>query len=266
MEPRAATTGGGEAEARRRFLSRLLIAIPAFNEEEALRLLLPEIGRTFPGVPVVVVNDGSRDATAFVAGAGGVTVLDLPHNMGVGGAMQLAYEYAARRRFRAVLRLDSDGQHPPEEAAKLIDKHLETRADLVVGSRFGKTPGRVSSVARHVGGRALSWFMSMVCGTRVSDPTSGLWLVTGTLVNCFAREYPADYPEPEALALAHRLGYSYAEVPVMFKQRAAGKSSIGPAEAAQYAVKVGMSLLAGRTRAPDMRYAKGRRRRKGAAR
>lgn len=239
-----------------RFLSHLLIAIPAFNEEDALRKLLPKIKDVFPNIPIVVINDGSRDATAFVAGAGGVTLLDCPHNMGVGGAMQLAYEYALRHHFRAVLRLDSDGQHPPEEARKLIDKHLETHADLVVGSRFGETKKCVSTGVRYVGIYGLSWFMSLICRIHISDPTSGFWLVTGTLINYFAHEYPMDYPEPEALALSRRLGYSYAEVPVRFQSRIAGKSSIGTFDAIQYIVKVGMALLVDRVRSLNKRYMK----------
>lgn len=249
-------------DALRRFLSRLLIAVPAFNEEASLRKLLPRIKDVFPGVPVVVVNDGSRDATAFVAGAGDVTLLDSPHNMGVGGAMQLAYEYALRHRFRAVLRLDSDGQHPPEEARKLIDRHLETQADLVVGSRFGGTGDCVSTGLRYAGIRGLSWFMSLICRVRISDPTSGFWLVTGTLINYFAHEYPTDYPEPEALALSRRLGYSYAEAAVRFQPRIAGKSSIGTLDAVQYVAKVGMALLVDRVRSLNKRYVKSRRRRR----
>lgn len=243
-------------EARRRFLSHLLIAVPAYNEEASLRKLLPSIKEVFPNVPVVVINDGSHDATLFVAKAGGVTVLDGPHNMGVGGAMQLAYEYAARHHFRAVLRLDSDGQHPPEEGHKLIDKYLATHADLVIGSRFGATHRCVSTGVRYIGIYGLSWFMSAICRTRVSDPTSGFWLVTGSLINYFAHEYPMDYPEPEALALSRRLGYSYAETPVRFESRIAGKSSIGTFDAFQYVVKVGMALLVDRARSLNPRYVK----------
>ena len=245
-----------QTEIKRRFFSHLLIAIPAFNEEDSLRKLLPEIKAVFPNVPVVVINDGSHDATAFVAGAGRVTLLDCPHNMGVGGAMQLAYEYALRHHFRAVLRLDSDGQHPPKEALKLIETHLKTHADLVVGSRFGETEKCVSTGVRYVGIYGLSWFMSLICRIHISDPTSGFWLVTGTLINYFAHEYPMDYPEPEALALARRLGYSYAEVPVRFQSRIAGKSSIRTLDAVEYIVKVGMALVVDRVRSLNKRYVK----------
>lgn len=242
--------------ARKRFLSHLLIAIPAFNEEDSLRKLLPSIREVFPGVPVAVINDGSHDATVFVAQASEVIVLNSPHNMGVGGAMQLAYEYALRHHFRAVLRLDSDGQHPPSEAMKLIDCHLDTHADLVVGSRFGETKECVSSGARYLGIHGLAWFMSLICRTKVSDPTSGFWLVSGTLVNYFAHEYPMDYPEPEAISLSRRLGYSYAEVPVLFQPRIAGKSSIGAFDTVYYIVKVGMALLVDRVRSLNKRYMK----------
>lgn len=239
---------------RQAYLARLLVVLPAFNEERSLRLILPDLRKALPGVPVVVVNDGSSDKTAEAARELDATLLDLPHNMGVGGAMQTAFQYAVRTGRDAVLRLDADGQHPPSEALKLIDRHLETRADLVVGSRFGSTKDCVSTGFRYAGNHGLSLFLSRICRVKISDPTSGFWLVSGPLVEYFAHDFPTDYPEPEAIALMRRLGYSYAEVPVRFRSRLAGKSSIHPLDTVHFIVRVGLSLVVDRFRHLDVRY------------
>lgn len=239
---------------RQAYLARLLVVLPAFNEEKSLRLLLPDIRKALPGIAVAVVNDGSSDSTAEVAREFGATLIDLPHNMGVGGAMQAAFQYAVRTGRNAVLRLDADGQHPPSEAAKLIDKHLETHADLVVGSRFGTTDQCVSTGFRYAGNHGLSFFLSRICRTRISDPTSGFWLVSGPLVEYFAHDFPTDYPEPEAIALMRRLGFSFAEVPVRFRSRIAGESSIRPFDTIHFIVRVGLALVVDRFRHLDIRY------------
>lgn len=243
----------GELE---RMIAGMVVAVPAYNEEESLRELIPDIRHALPGAHLVIINDGSSDFTLRVAKAHGADVLDIPHNMGVGGAMQLAFQYAVRRGCRSVLRIDSDGQHPPREAVRLIEKYLETKADLVVGSRFGATSKCVSTGFRYVGIRCLSFFLSRICRVKMSDPTSGFWFVNGSLVDYFAHDFPTEYPEPEALALMRRLGYSYAEVPVRFRPRIAGVSSIGPFDAFYFIIKVGIALVVDRVRKLNRHYAK----------
>ena len=237
-------------------LKHLLVVVPAFNEDASLGSLLAEIQAALPHVRVLVVSDGSQDRTAAVARAAGAWVLDLPHNLGVGGAMQAGFQFAVRHGFGYVLRLDADGQHPPAEAAKLIARMAETGADLVVGSRFGATRECVSSRFRYVGIRALGLFLSLICRAWISDPTSGFWLVSRPLLDYFAACYPADYPEPEALALMRRQGYDFAEAPVLFRSRSAGQSSIGFVDALYYLVKVGLALVVDRVREVDARFAK----------
>lgn len=242
----------------KQFLAHLLVVVPAFNEEESLGGLLAEIKTALPAAPILVVNDGSQDRTADVARSAGASVLDLPHNLGVGGAVQAGFQYAIRNGFDYVLRLDGDGQHPPAEAAKLIARMAESGADLVVGSRFGATRECISSRFRYAGIRALALFLSLICRARIADPTSGFWLVSRPLLDYFARYYPTDYPEPEALALMRRQGYVFAEAPVVFRERRAGQSSIGFVDALYYMVKVGMALLVDRVREVNPRFAKGR--------
>lgn len=239
-------------------LKHLLVVVPALNEEASLGGLLAEIRSALPTVRVLVVSDGSKDRTAAVARSCGVSVLDLPHNLGVGGAMQAGFQYAISNGFGYVLRMDGDGQHPPGEAAKLIARMADTGTDLVVGSRFGATKECVSSRFRYAGIRTLALFLSFICRARVSDPTSGFWLVSRPLLDYFASYYPMDYPEPEALALLRRQGYAFAEIPVRFRERRAGQSSIGFVDALYYMVKVGLALLVDRVREVNPRFAKGR--------
>lgn len=239
--------------AYRDYLSHLLVVIPALNEEASLRTLAASMREALPGVPVLVVNDGSTDNTGLLARELGACVLDMPHNVGVGCAMQAGYQYAARHGYEAVLRIDSDGQHPPAEAPKLIRRHLETGADLVVGTRYGERGRHISTAFREAGSHFLARFLSVICRTQVTDPTSGFWLVSSPLLHAFAREFPTDYPEPEGIALLRRLGYSYAEAPVAFRERRHGRSSIGFIDAIYFIVKVGIALVVDRVRRIDRR-------------
>lgn len=251
------TAGSQKPKAQSRkpaaYPGRLLAVIPAFNEEASLRTLAMALEEFLPGTDVLVVNDGSRDGTGALARSFGFAVADLPHNTGVGCAMQAGFQYAVSRGYDAVLRLDADGQHPPAEAAKLFAKYRETGADLVVGSRYLDENGRVSSRLRSAASRFLAWFIGAICRTRVTDPTSGLWLVSSPLLDCFARDFPTDYPEPEAIAILHRLGYSFAEAAVSFRTRSHGRSSIGSLDAAYFMAKVVIALVADRVRRLDRR-------------
>lgn len=235
---------------------RMLVVLPAYNEEASLRQLAQALREALPGVDVLLVNDGSSDATSLLARSLGFTVIDMPHNVGVGCAMQAAFQYAVENGYASVLRMDSDGQHPPACAEALLRRRAETGADLVVGSRYLAEGGRPSSVWRGMGSSLLSWFLGKICRTRVTDPTSGFWLVSSPLLDYFAREFPTDYPEPEAIALLHRLGYSYAEAPASFRSRKHGRSSIDSLDAMYFMVKVGIALTADRVRRLDQRDAR----------
>jgi glycosyltransferase involved in cell wall biosynthesis len=235
-----------------------VVLIPAFNEEESLPPLLAEVRRELPALTIVVINDGSADQTAAVARAAGVHVLDLPFNLGVGGGTQVGFQFALHHGFQYALRLDADGQHPPSEAWKLMKAMMDSPSDLIVGSRFGVTKVNISTRFRYVGIKSLAMFLSMICRARISDPTSGFWLVNRRLLHLFARNYPSDYPEPEALALLRRLGYAFREQPVVFRARAIGQSSIGRWDTFYYALKVGLALSVDRVRPVDERLSANR--------
>ena len=237
---------------------KTVLIIPAYNEEAALGPLLDEVKAAVPDLDVVVISDGSMDCTCDVARAKGAGLLNLPCNLGVGGAVQAGLLYAYEKGYRQVVRIDADGQHPPAEIPKLMAAMAEGKADLIVGSRFLGERSYKSTRFRYLGIRALSLFLSLICRSRVTDPTSGFWMLNRELLGYFAHCYPVDYPEPEALALLRRQGYSFAEVAVKFRPRMAGHSSIRTWGTVYYAIKVGLALVVNRIRPIDERFTKAR--------
>lgn len=239
-------------------LSHSLIIIPAFNEEAALPSLLAELHEAAPGADIAVLNDCSQDHTAAVARKHGALVLDLPCNLGVGGAVQAGFQYAVQRGYRYVIRCDGDGQHPPSEIPKLVEAMAGGGVDLVVGSRFlDNHKGSYTSTAfRSIGIRGLAFLLTLICRARVTDPTSGFQMLNRPLLIMFARSYPLDYPEPESLALLRRQGYRFREVGTRFRPRTTGSSSIKSWGALYYMLKVGLALLVDRARTVNPRYSR----------
>lgn len=250
----------GGCKRDKRGMSRLLetsvLLIPAFNEEGSLPDLLAEVREACPGLPVVVINDASSDRTSEVAREGGAVVLDLPVNLGVAGAMQAGFRWAIARGYRHAIRCDSDGQHPPASIPDLARHMEETGVDLVIGSRALANDSFDNSLSRRVGIGYLSLFLSAICRHKVTDPTSGFQMYNHLLMYFFANEYPADYPEPESLALLRRQGYSFAEVGVPFRPRTAGESSLHGFRAMYFALKVSFALFIDRARGVNPAYAR----------
>ena len=230
-----------------------MVLIPAYNEEASLPGLLAEVGKRLPGAVVAVVDDGSVDDTAAVAQACGARVLRLPSNMGVGPAVQTGFRFALECGCDYLIRLDGDGQHPPAEAPKLIEEMIRDPVDLIVGTRYGKGSTYHGNGFRRVVLAGLALFVSGICRKRITDPTSGFWLVSRPLLKCFSLHYPSDYPEPEAIALLRRQGFSLREVPVAFKPRQAGISSIQTWDTLNFAAKVFLALFVDRLRSVDPR-------------
>ena len=235
------------------FLVRTVVAIPAYNEEKSLPGLLAEVRRHLPGATVAVVDDGSTDGTSEAARAAGAKVLRLPCNLGVGPAVQTGIRYALENGYDHLLRLDADGQHPPLEARKLVEEMIRRPTDLVVGTRYGEGSTYHGNWFRRSVLRGLAVFVSVICRKRITDPTSGFWLVSRPLLKCFAIHYPSDYPEAEAIALLRRQGFSLEEVPVAFRPRQAGESTIRAWGTVNFAAKVFLALFVDRLRAVDPR-------------
>ena len=235
------------------FLQRTMVLVPAYNEEASISRLLADVRRHLPGAAVVVVDDGSADRTAEMARAAGARVLRLPCNLGVGPAVQTGFRFAIEAGFDYLIRLDGDGQHPPAEALKLIAAMRAQPTDLVVGTRYGEGSTYRGNWFRRVVLKGLALFISVICRKWITDPTSGFWLVTRPLLQCFSLHYPSDYPEAEAIALLRRQGFSLEEVPVAFKPRQAGESSIRAWGTILFAAKVFLALFVDRLRAVDRR-------------
>jgi len=237
-------------------VSDTVLIIPAYNEEQSIGPLLQQIRNVVPELDVVVVSDGSTDRTGAVARDNGAVVLDLPCNLGVGGAVQTGFRYAYERGYRFAVRCDGDGQHPPDEIPRLLEAGRQSNEDLIIGSRFLGKKTYTSTWLRHCGIFCLGWIVSAICRKRVSDPTSGFQMLNRLLLCLFSASYPTDYPEPEALALMRRQGYDFKEIPVSFRERIAGRSSIRAWGTFYYVVKVFLALVVDRARPVDARYAR----------
>lgn len=224
---------------------RVLVIVPAYNEEKNLPGVLRALRERAPFADVCVVDDGSTDATAEVAARHGATVLQAPINLGIGGAMQTGYLWAHRHKYDAAIQIDGDGQHDPAYIREALQPLEEGKADVVIGSRFLSPEGGGfrSTAARRLGIRYLCWLLRLTNGVRVTDPTSGFRATGRRAISLYARSYPSDYPEPEAIAIAQRCGLRVAEVPVRMAAREHGESSINTARAVYYFVKVSLSIL-----------------------
>jgi glycosyltransferase involved in cell wall biosynthesis len=224
--------------------TRLVAVVPAWNEEEAIGRVVDEIRGFDPTVDIVVVDDASSDGTAAVAERHGATVLRLPFNVGIGGAVQTGIRYAREEGYDVAVRLDGDGQHDASEIGKLLAPLRSGDADLVIGSRFVDPGGTYRPpFARRMGIRVFARLVSVLGGQRVTDTTSGFVAVNRTGIELFAEQFPHDYPEVEATLVALRSGLRLAQVQVEMRERQTGTSSITFVRSLYYIVKVTLALL-----------------------
>jgi glycosyltransferase involved in cell wall biosynthesis len=234
-------------------MPRHLAIIPAYNEQGAIRATVEDVRDHAPDFDVLVIDDGSTDETAAIARAAGAQVLALPFNLGIGGAVQAGYKYALERGYDIAVQVDGDGQHDARHIHDLL-AYLRTNPEcgMVTGSRFLATDedlGYRSSLQRRTGIRIFGWVLSRLVGRRVTDPTSGFRMVRGRGIELFARDYPHDYPEVEAVLLLHFHQLTGAEVPVRMRPRTTGVSSINASRSVYYMVKVLLAIFVGMLRA-----------------
>jgi hypothetical protein len=222
---------------------KILIIVPAYNEEESLPGVIHDLRAQTPEADVLVVNDGSRDGTSRIARELGVKVLDLPFNLGIGGAVQAGFLYAHQNGYDAAVQFDGDGQHLAGEIKKLLEPLDAGRADLVIGSRFLSPGGYRAPVFRKLGIGIFSFVLSRILGMEVTDSTSGFRAANPRVIEFFARAYPDDYPEVEALVLLHKMNMRMEEVAVTMRGRTGGKSSITPMRSVYYMLKVLMAIF-----------------------
>lgn len=205
---------------------KLLVAIPALNEESSISEVIAEIKKSLPEATSLVIDDGSRDNTALNAKKSGANVISLPFNVGVGGALRVAFKYALENDFTHVLQIDADGQHLPSEASQLLMYSGEN--SVVVGSRFLKKPHQYkTSISRRMAMLLLAKITGKICKMQLTDVTSGFRIASGKAIELFAKDYPREYlgDTVESLIIAHKSGISIYEVPVSMNQRLHGSPS-----------------------------------------
>ena len=222
---------------------KCLIIIPAYNEAANIEKVINNIVQNYPQYDYVIINDGSTDKTAEVCANAGYQVLNLPINMGIGGAVQTGYRYAKKNNYDAAVQIDGDGQHDVDFLEDML-KLLETgEADVVIGSRFVQKEGFQSSQIRRVGIRFLSILARILTGVQIRDITSGYRVVNRRFIEIYANDYPADYPEPEAMIIAAVHGGIIKEYPVVMRERENGTSSITFKKSVYYMIKVTLAML-----------------------
>jgi glycosyltransferase involved in cell wall biosynthesis len=229
---------------RMRHDPRLLIIIPAWNEQETLGAVIREINEKVHSADVLVVNDGSTDQTSDVARESGAIVLDLPYNLGVGGAMRAGYKFAFRGGYDRTVQLDADGQHDPGAVNALIGVITDEGADIVIGARFAGVGGYTVKGPRLWSMRILSMVLSRVAGTHLTDTTSGFKACNRAAIRLFAADYPAEYlgDTVESLVIASRAGLRVRQVGVEMRDRAGGRPSHSPIKAGIFLARAMFAL------------------------
>ena len=223
-----------------------LVIIPAYNEEGNLEKTINDITENAPGFDYVIINDCSTDNTLEMCRHHGFHYLNLPVNLGIGGAVQTGYRYAFYHGYDLAVQFDGDGQHSAahlEDIAKVLEK---SGADMVIGSRFIEKEGFQSSGLRRVGIRYFTMLIRLLTGKTITDPTSGMRMVNRKLLEKFTNEYPKDYPEPESVVTILSENYKVKEVPVIMNEREEGVSSISLRNSVYYMIKVSFAILIAR--------------------
>ena len=220
-----------------------LIIIPAYNESECIENTVKDIITNAGDFDYVVINDCSTDNTGEICEEKGFNHINLPVNLGIGGAVQTGYRYAYDNGYDVAVQVDGDGQHDVAFLYKMYEKMEETGYDMVIGSRFIEKEGFQSSIMRRAGISYFSGLIKMLTGVRITDPTSGLRMIDRKIIGLFAEDYPKDYPEPESVVAVLRSGCRVCEVPVVMRERQGGVSSIRPLKSVYYMIKVSLAIL-----------------------
>lgn len=222
---------------------KTLIIIPAYNEEESIVNTVKTLTQVNNKVDYIVINDGSVDKTKEVCELNNINYVDLPNNLGIGGAVQTGYKYALLNNYDIAIQFDGDGQHDANYISNLI-KEIENGANMVIGSRFISDLSEFKSTKlRRVGINLLSNLIKICTNQRIYDPTSGFRAVDKNIISLFAQNYPTDYPEPDTIVTVIKKGYKVKEIPAKMKERTGGKSSISNLKGAYYMLKVSISII-----------------------
>ena len=223
---------------------KILIIIPAYNEENNIQETINSIiDLNNPDIDYIVINDGSTDNTLQVLIDNKYNFINLPVNLGIGGAVQTGYKYALSHNYDIAIQFDGDGQHNSEYISSLV-KEIEDGNDLVIGSRFvNNIEGFKSTKMRRVGIVILSSLIKLCTGKKITDPTSGFRACNKEIINLFSLDYPNDYPEPDTVVKIIKKDFKVKEIPVIMNERKKGKSSINILKSIYYMIKVSLSII-----------------------
>lgn len=225
-----------------------IIIIPAYNEEENIERTVNAIQKSAQDFDYVIINDCSIDNTRKICEEKGFNIVNLPINLGIGGAVQTGYKYAYENGYDVAVQVDGDGQHDPEFLNTMADYLIEHQVDMVIGSRFIEKKGFQSSITRRMGIQFFSKLIKVLTGKKITDPTSGLRMIGRNVMEIFSEDYPRDYPEPESIVAVLRKNMKIEEIPVVMLERQGGVSSISPKKSIYYMIKVTLAILIERIR------------------
>lgn len=223
---------------------KTLVIIPAYNEEGAIQEVVTRTQREIPSADIVVVNDGSSDNTSRLAEQTGAMVLNLPCNIGYGGALQTGFRFATQHGYEIVVTIDGDGQHDPAFAQPLIAVMETEHADVVIGSRFLQGQYRVG-LARRLAIRVFSHMATLYTGTIFTDPTSGFQALRRRAFSYLALRdnYPLDYPDVNIIMALHRMKFKVVEAPVRMVEKAGGESMHSGLKPIFYVVRMSVAIV-----------------------
>lgn len=220
-----------------------LIIIPAYNEGACIEATVQDIRKQAPDCDYVIINDCSTDNTREICEKNQFNTVNLPVNLGIGGAVQTGYKYALEHGYDLALQVDGDGQHNPGFLHEMESYLTTHNADMVIGSRFIKKEGFQSSRLRRIGIVYFTWLIKLCTGKTITDPTSGFRMVGKKAIRLFADCYPKDYPEPESIVMALNRNCKIEEIPVIMRERQGGVSSITVMKSVHYMIKVTFAIL-----------------------
>ena len=225
--------------------SRILLIIPAYNEEKNILNTVNSIIKNKENYDYIVINDGSKDNTLKVLQDNGINHINLIQNLGIGGAVQTGYKYAYENKYDIAVQFDGDGQHDVNYVKNICQPIIDEKCNICIGSRYiDKTTSKFKSTfMRRVGKNIISFMLKICIRKKITDPTSGFRAVDKKVIKLFADEYPTDYPEPESLVTLNKSGLKIMEVPVSMNERKEGVSSIHAWKSINYMIKVSLAIL-----------------------
>lgn len=222
---------------------KLLVVIPAYNEAGNIEKTILDLREYFANADYLVINDCSTDDTLDILKRLNVKYIDLPINLGIGGAVQTGFKYAKEHNYDIAIQFDGDGQHDAKYLNNLIEPLINCTANGTIGSRFVNNQGFQSTALRRIGINYFSFLVKSICHFEIKDATSGMRACDRKLIDLFSESYAQDFPEPEAIVQAGLNGATLVEVPVEMRERLAGKSSINAMGSIYYMIKVTLALI-----------------------